>query len=84
VHGREEETVSNMWVGAADVMFVPMIVEQTPGYNSPPPNYRDLVQHRVYFDPPAIGAAPADRSLMAYISAISYGRAQIDANPLAR
>jgi hypothetical protein len=71
--------MSNRWIGPADFMFIPLVVEQTPGYDPPPPNYREFVQRRVYYDPVASGTTNVDRSLMAYISAISYGRARIDA-----
>jgi hypothetical protein len=75
--------MGNHWIGAADVMFIPLVVEQTPGYEPPPPNFRGLVQRRVYFDPLAaplaVGTAIVDRSLMAYFSAVSYGQAHLDA-----
>lgn len=69
--------MTRSWKGPARYLFIPLIVEDTAGYDPPPPNYRALVERRVYFDPDP--QTNEDRSLMSYISSISYGRATIDA-----
>lgn len=69
--------MARQWLGPATFLFIPLVVTDTPGYQAPPPDYRELVRRRVYYDPaPATGE---DRSLASYIAAISYGRAALDA-----
>lgn len=65
------------WKNSARYLFIPLIVENTPGYDEPPADYAEYVRRRVYFDPDP--QSSEDRSLMSYISSISYGRATVDA-----
>lgn len=65
------------WNGPASYLFIPLVVTETAGYDAPPPNYREFIQRRVWFDPDP--QTNEDRSLMSYISSISYGRANLDA-----
>jgi hypothetical protein len=59
------------WIGPANFLFIPLIVEDTAGYDPPPDGYRTLIQRRVFHDPDESGQ---DQSLMSYINSISYGR----------
>jgi hypothetical protein len=65
------------WIGRARFLFIPLIVEGVPGWDEPPDDYQEFVRRRVYFDPDP--ETHEDRSLASYISAISYGRASVDA-----
>jgi PASTA domain len=66
-----------MWTGQARVLFIPLIVKDTIGFEPPPDDFLELVRRRVYFDPdPDTGE---DGSLSSYINSISYGRAWLDA-----
>lgn len=71
------------WLGAANYLFIPLVVSNTPGWDEPPTDYRALVDRRVHDDPdPTTGE---DRSLASYIDAVSYGRARLSAtvsNPI--
>lgn len=69
--------MTRTWIGPANYLFIPLVVNATAGYTQPPPQYRNFVQHRVYSDPdPTTGE---DRSLMSYINDVSYGRASVNA-----
>jgi hypothetical protein len=65
------------WVGPAKTLFIPLIVEGTAGYDPLPADYEERIRKRVFFDPNP--ATNEDRSLMSYISSVSYGRASLDA-----
>ena len=65
------------WIGRARFLFIPLVVEGVAGWDPPPADYREFVRRRVYFDPDP--ATKEDRSLTAYISSVSYGRASLDA-----
>ena len=69
--------MARTWIGPANYLFIPLVVEGLAGYDPPPPDYRSFVQRRVYFDPDPVTSE--DRSLMSYINDISYGRASINA-----
>lgn len=65
------------WIGPRRVAYVPAIVND-PSYDPPPANWADLVRARVFYDPdPTSGI---DRSLRSYVHAVSYGRAQLEAD----
>lgn len=73
----EEAMRMRSWRGAARYLFIPLVVTGAPGFNPPPPDYREFVRRRLYYDPdPATGV---DRSLARYMEAVSYGRAWLDA-----
>src|SRR5215212_5792955 len=60
------------WVGAPEIPFVLANVKGGP-IPAPPPNWVALANNRIFFDPdPTSGV---DRSLRAYIQAVSYGLA---------
>src|SRR5680860_1438062 len=65
------------WIGPARYLFIPLVVEATSGYDPPPPDYETFIQHRVFFDPDPVTGD--DRSIVSYFSAVSYGRAAVDA-----
>jgi hypothetical protein len=69
--------MAQSWIGKARFLFIPLIVEGVAGWDQAPPDYEELVERRVYFDPEPVTGE--DRSLMSYISSISYGRASLDA-----
>lgn len=69
--------MANAWVGPARYLFIPLVVENTSGYDPPPADYLEHVRRRVYFDPDP--QTQEDRSLMSYLSSVSYGRASVDA-----
>ena len=69
--------MARAWIGQARFLFIPLVVENRPGYDPPPSNYREYVRRRVYFDPDP--QTHEDRSLMSYINSVSYGRASLDA-----
>jgi hypothetical protein len=65
------------WIGPATYLFIPLVVKNREGYDDPPEDYREFVRRRVYFDRDP--ETQEDRSLMSYISSISYGQASLDA-----
>jgi hypothetical protein len=69
--------VQHAWIGPARILFIPLIVKGSVGWDPPPPDYVELIRRRIYFDPdPDTGE---DRSLSSYIASISYGRAWLNA-----
>ncbi len=66
------------WIGEKTVLFIPLIVEGRIEYDAPPPDFRDLVERRALYDPDPVTGF--DRSLRAYIHAVSYGRARLSAD----
>jgi hypothetical protein len=69
--------MARLWNGPARFLFIPLIVENRPGYLPPPPEYREFIRRRLYFDPDPL--THEDRSLASYINSISYGRASLNA-----
>jgi hypothetical protein len=69
--------MARSWNGPARFLFIPLIVEGRPGYDPPPPEYREFIRRRLYFDPDP--RTHEDRSLASYINSISYGLASLDA-----
>lgn len=65
------------WIGPARTLFIPLIVEDTAGYDPLPADYEERIRQRVFFDPDPV--TNEDRSVMSYISSVSYGRASLDA-----
>ncbi len=69
--------MTRSWLGSTKHLFIPLVVTGTPAYDPPPNEFENLVRRKIYFDPDPITGD--DRSLMAYFSAISYGKANINA-----
>jgi hypothetical protein len=69
--------VAQKWLGSAQYLFIPLIVQNASGYLSPPANFQDFVARRVHYDPDPVTFL--DRSLASYIADISYGRASLNA-----
>jgi hypothetical protein len=65
------------WVGSAQYLFIPLVVQNASGYLPPPANFQDFVARRVHYDPDPLTFL--DRSLTSYIADISYGRASLNA-----
>ena len=65
------------WIGPAQYLFIPLIVQNVPGYLPPPGDYDEFVQRRVYYDPDPV--TNLDRSISSYFAEVSYGRASINA-----
>jgi hypothetical protein len=65
------------WIGSANILFIPLIIEGRPEYDPPPADFLEIIQRRVFFDPdPDTGE---DGSITAYISTVSHGLASINA-----
>jgi hypothetical protein len=64
------------WIGSREIAFIlASAVGGPPQVSAPPPNWEALGRERIFYDPdPATGV---DRSLRAYIRAVSYGRARV-------
>jgi hypothetical protein len=63
----------NPWIGPISVAYLPTVPIGDPRVTAPP-NFKDLVTQRLVHDPDASGI---DRSLKAYLFAVSYGRASL-------
>jgi hypothetical protein len=64
------------WIGTLKIVFIGAAVDP-PGFELPP-NWKERLLQRIHYDPdPATGI---DRSLRTYISRISQGKAQFDAD----
>src|SRR5215217_3300738 len=63
------------WIGSREIAFVLAEVTGGPGIPLQPPDWEALARSRIFYDPdPTTGF---DRSLRAYIRAISYGMARL-------
>jgi hypothetical protein len=70
------------WIGRKKVAFVPLFRTNALPPDQVPPDWEGQILRRVLFDPdPATGS---DRSLRAYVMAVSSGRADLDAAVLPR
>jgi hypothetical protein len=65
------------WIGERRLLVIPTNVIGS-GYDPPPDNWKELVDGRINFDPDS--ATGIDRSVRAYIHAISYGQAELTAD----
>jgi hypothetical protein len=69
--------MAQKWLGSAQYLFIPLVVENASGYLPPPANFQDFVARRIHYDPDP--QTNLDRSLTSYIADISYGRAFLNA-----
>lgn len=65
------------WIGPAQYLFIPLIVRNVDGYLSPPPNFQEFVERRVFYDPEP--TTNRDLSISSYFVDVSYGRASLNA-----
>ncbi len=70
-------TFSIPWLGQKRVAFVPLFRSNAAPPDQIPPNWEDVILRRVVNDPRP-EANGADRSLRAWVRAVSWGRADID------
>ncbi len=70
-------TFSTPWLGAKKVAFVPLFRTNAAPPDEIPPDWENLIEHRVINDPRP-EADGADRSLRAWLRTVSWGRADID------
>src|SRR5215211_3019107 len=61
------------WIGSRDIAFVLAEVTGGPGIPPPPPDWEAQARRRIFYDPDS----GVDRSLRAYIRAVSYGMARL-------
>lgn len=65
----------NTWVGSQSVAYIPTIPINDGRFNAPPPNFKEVVEQRLLYDPDPNGL---DRSLCSYIFKVSNGRASLE------
>ena len=70
-------TFSTPWLGRKRVAFVPLFRSNAAPPDQIPPDWENAILGRVVFDP-RVEANGADRSLRAWLRAVSSGLADID------